>query len=77
MRDMQSLTLKSVFDWWDDDDALASDVGQKRETVKKWRQRGRIPNEHWPALILAAKAKGKNLSADALLSMHERARRSA
>lgn len=74
---MQSLSLKTVFDWWDDDGAMASDVGVKREAAKKWRQRSRIPDEHWPALILAARAKGKNLSADALLAMHERTRRSA
>jgi hypothetical protein len=75
---VKSLTLKSVFNWWDDDPAaLAADIRQKYETVKKWRQRNSIPHEHWPALIVAAKAKGKDLSADALLSMHERARRSA
>jgi hypothetical protein len=75
---VKSLTLKTVFDWWDDEPAaLASDIGQKYETVKKWRQRSRIPDEHWPALILAARAKGKELSADDLLAMHERARRSA
>lgn len=75
--DMKSLTLQTVFDWWDDDPAaLASAIGQKYETVKKWRQRSSIPSDHWPALILAAKAKGKDLSADDLLAMHERARRS-
>jgi hypothetical protein len=75
--DVKSLALKTVFDWWDDDSSLAADVSQNRETVKKWRQRSRVPDEHWPALILAAKAKGKDLSADMLLAMHERARRSA
>ena len=72
--DMKSLTVKDIFDWWRDLKSFAADVGQKYETVKKWRQRGRIPNEHWPALIVAARAKGKRLSADSLLSMHVKRR---
>jgi len=71
---MKSLTVKDIFDWWRDLKSFAADVGQKYETVKKWRQRGRIPNEHWPALIVAARAKGKNLNADSLLSMHVKLR---
>jgi hypothetical protein len=32
------------------------------QTVAKWAQRGRIPAESWPAIITAAKAKGKELT---------------
>jgi hypothetical protein len=31
-------------------------------TVQGWVERGKIPQEHWVALIAAAKASGKDLS---------------
>jgi len=65
-------TLGDLFDCWDSDAKLANDTGLPRERVKKWRQRGQIPNKHWPRVLDALKRKGKKLSADDLLVMHAR-----
>lgn len=70
-------TLDDVFDNWDTLTEMAADVGWGRDAVEKWRKRQSIPSAAWKALIQALRRKGKELTSDALLAMHERARRSA
>jgi hypothetical protein len=65
-------TLGDVFDCWDSLTEMASDTGFPPERVKKWWQRERIPNKHWPEVMSALRRKGKKLSADDLLVMHTR-----
>ncbi len=69
-------TLDDVFACWPTMPEMASDTGASVWQAKKWRQRGRIPATHWPAVQAALSRKGKKLSADALLAMHSH-RRSA
>lgn len=67
-------TLDDVFGTWETLTAMAIAVGRNRATVEKWRERGRIPQDHWPDVIAAVRKKGKQLRADQLLSMHSPAR---
>lgn len=70
-------TIDEVFDEWDTLTAMAADVGWTRDAVEKWKERKSIPSRAWPAVIAAAKARGKRLSAEQLLSMHRAATRRA
>lgn len=70
-------TIDDVFNQWDTLTAMAADVGWSRDAVEKWKERQRIPSDAWSSLIGALKRKGKELTSDRLLAMHERARRSA
>jgi hypothetical protein len=63
-------TIDELFALWGDAPTLGAAIEQKPGTVQKWRTRKRIPNDHWPALIAAAKKKGVLLTADDLLLMH-------
>lgn len=64
-------TLEKLFEIWDSATELAGDIGESHWAVQKWKQRGRIPSDAWPRVISAARRKGKKLSADDLLVMHE------
>jgi hypothetical protein len=70
-------TIDDVFAEWESLTAMAADVGRTRAAVEKWRERQSIPSDAWTKLIQALRRKGKDLTSDQLLSMHERARRSA
>lgn len=69
--------IEDVFDTWETLTAMALDLGENRAMVEKWQTRRRIPQDYWPAVLAALRRKGKDLSADTLLAMHSRARRSA
>lgn len=69
--------LDDVFNSWETLTAMAIDVGRTRAAVEKWKERQSIPSDAWTSLIQALRRKGIELTSDALLSMHERARRSA
>jgi len=64
-------TIDDIFKCWDTIAQMAEAVGEGQWKVQKWKQRGRIPQDSWAAVITAAKRKGKHLSADKLLSMHD------
>jgi uncharacterized protein YjcR len=51
---------------WDSIADLANDVGASVVTVRKWRQRQRIPSAHWSALLKAAAAKNKPVTFEML-----------
>ncbi len=40
---------------WPSISALADDMGEKAASVYKWRERNRIPPEHWQALVAKAR----------------------
>ena len=73
----QHISIDLFFGWFESIPELADLVDESHWTVSKWKQRRSIPSEYWAAVIRAAKTKGKDLSADDLLAMHDRARRSA
>lgn len=70
-------TLDDVFNSWGTLTELASEVGWGQDAVEKWRKRQSIPSAAWKPLIQAMRRKDIQLTTDQLLSMHERARRSA
>lgn len=70
-------TITDVFKIWGSLAEMAEAIGRGHWTVQKWSQRKSIPSDAWPEVISAARRKGKKLSAEQLLSMHESARRSA
>lgn len=70
-------TISDLFKLWDTITQMADAVDESHWAVAKWQQRGRIPSAAWPKVISAARRKGKKLSADDLLAMHESTRRSA
>lgn len=70
-------TITDVFRIWGSLAEMAEAIGRTHWTVQKWSQRKGIPVDAWPEVISAARRKGKKLSAEQLLSMHEIARRSA
>lgn len=59
---MSGPTFRAIIDRWPSLNDLASDVGQRYETVKKWRQRNRIESKYWEAMVAAAEARGIPLS---------------
>jgi hypothetical protein len=70
-----SETVKNVgdiFSCWQSLPEMASDIGESHWAVRKWKQRGRIPDTAWTNVIEGLRRKGKNLSAEGLLVMHAR-----
>jgi len=49
---------------------MAFEVGEKRNTLVRWRTRGRIPEHAWDAIIAAAKERGQKLSAAQILALN-------
>jgi hypothetical protein len=62
--------LTPVFSIWPSMVELAADIDESHWTVNKWWQRKRIPQDYWGKIVVAAKRKGKHLSADDLLAAH-------
>jgi hypothetical protein len=48
-------TFVDVIDQWPSIMAMAEDLEEKPSTVSKWRQRNRIPPEHWRLLVQRAR----------------------
>lgn len=44
-----------ILDLWPSTKELTADSGAAAESVRKWRQRGRIPSEYWLPIVEAAK----------------------
>ena len=69
------MDARDIIDLWpatDDQtsvEVLAADLGQKPETVRKWRTRNWIPPIHWPDLIEKAKKRRLKLTTEHLRNM--------
>jgi hypothetical protein len=55
-----------VIDQWPTVTALAEDIGEKLETVRKWKTRRRIPSHRWLAVAKAARSRGIELTVNDL-----------
>jgi uncharacterized protein YjcR len=65
-------SFREIIGLWDSPETLATELGAKVETVRKWRQRNNIPAEWWASIIEAAKARGQSLTADQMTALAAR-----
>lgn len=62
--------LEDVFSIWESDAEMAREVGVPYDRGAKWKQRGRIPPESFPAVIEAAEREGVLLSIELLTRLN-------
>lgn len=60
------MDAKSIIGLWPSVAALAAELQQKPDTVRKWRVRNSIPADMWLPLVKAAEAHGYPLTLDHL-----------
>jgi uncharacterized protein YjcR len=61
-----NLTHVAIINLWDSVAELATDIGAKPSSVRKWKQRGKVPSAHWPAMVRAARDRKKKLTIEML-----------
>lgn len=54
--------IDDIFRIWPTTAALAAAIGAKSDTVRKWKKFGRVPQEAWAPLILAASRLGRQIT---------------
>jgi len=59
--------IAGIFAIWPSTNDMAEAIEAKPDTVFRWKLRGRIPQEHWSAVITAALSKGATVTAEELL----------
>lgn len=62
-------TVAQVIDKWPSQADLANDLGEKPNTVSKWRQRGRIPPEQWLPMVESARRRRIKLDVTTLAKL--------
>lgn len=62
-------SVSDIIELWGKTADFADAVGVKWMTAHMWGERNRIPPEHWPALLKAAKARGLPVTVDILVEM--------
>lgn len=72
---MAQITVKSIIDLWPTRAALASDISVAGDVVTpdrvhKWAARGDIPARYWARIIDAGRARGADVTAEALVAAH-------
>lgn len=65
--DIQSFS--EIVNLWPAAKVLAEDIGEKPETVRKWRSRNRIPSVKWQAVINAAKKRRYPVTSNLLIQL--------
>lgn len=60
--------VQDIFRLWPSVSELASQIGEKPDTVLRWKLRGRIPERVWPKVIMAAGLMDKPLTVGQLLA---------
>lgn len=63
-------SIDDVFARWDTISDLAADIGEKPDTVYRWKKRRRIPEAAWASVIAAASRRGIAITADELLAVN-------
>ncbi len=67
---MQS--FRDIIDLWPTPDALAAQIGEKAWTVRKWKQRNKIPGEHWMSVAKAACGQGIDVTIEQMAALASR-----
>ena len=62
-------TFQDIIDLWPSMSVMASDLMVEYDTVRKWKERGRVPQEYFQALIDAAKSRKIRLKAADLVEV--------
>jgi hypothetical protein len=73
-------SFRQIVDLWPSPTAMALDVGAPVESVRKWRQRDRIPAQYWEAVARSPPAESAAVTSSLmarLLAARPRRRRSA
>jgi len=52
---MSGMNFREIVNLWPSMADLSADLGERYETVRKWRGRNRIPSEYWTRIVRAAK----------------------
>lgn len=61
--------IRDVFNLWPKYAAMAKDIEQEPDTVRKWWMK-RIPHQHWPVVIAAAHRHDVTLTAEDLMRLN-------
>jgi hypothetical protein len=64
-----------VFKIWPSLGEMAAAMGDKPDTVRKWRAAGRIPEDAWDRLIGAAHSAGRRITAQQIYEFNAPMRR--
>ena len=62
-------TVRAIIAMWPTMTDLAEDIEVEYNTVQKWKERERIPSEHFQALLDAAKKRRIKLKAEDLIGV--------
>ena len=65
-------SFRDVIDACGQATVMAKALGMRVSTIQKWRDRDKIPPEHWPKVIGLAENNGRRLSADKLMRIAAR-----
>lgn len=68
--------ISDIFAIWPSTKEMADDLGQKYDTVLRWKLRKRIPSTAWPTIIEKAAARETLVTAAQLLAANAPRRRS-
>lgn len=67
--------LLDIFEIWPSIKEMAADLNEKYDTVKRWRNRRRIPSDAWPQIIEKAARREQLVTANQLLAFNNAPRR--
>jgi hypothetical protein len=63
----------AVIDYWPSVSALARDLDESPDRVRKWRERNSIPANRWVRLVRAGKKRGYSITIEKLSCIAARA----
>lgn len=62
--------VEDIFRIWESTTQMAEAIGEKPDTVFRWRRRGRIPEHALGAVCAAAKERGRRLTVAKILALN-------
>lgn len=66
---MEPTDFTAVIDLWPSVADLAGDIGEKTDTVRKWRTRNAIPSDKWARVVEASKKRRYKITASLLVEI--------
>lgn len=65
-------SFEDIIGLWPSVEAMASEIGGKADTVRKWRSRGRIPEGNWHSVLESDRARKAGVTADLMVRLAAR-----